>query len=184
MAKKLLLAAIGIGAIVLVLISGRQTLAQWSDAESVAGAQITSGTLDLTVGDDGSQVANYQFAALGKSGLASGQFVQAPLVIRNSGSTPLTFRLQQVAQSNAELPLTLRVTLVGATANCPATGEPTGSLLQSDVATTSAQVPTAPASRTLAVDAQEVWCFRVTVGNTAPASTSSTLTFTFRADQT
>lgn len=183
MAKKLLLGAIGIAIVTLVLISGRQTLAQWSDAESVGGSEIRSGNLDLTVGDDGTQVADYRFTALGKTGLASGQSVQAPLVIRNSGTAPLTFRLQQVAQSNTALPLTLRVTLVSATAGCPATGDAAGQVLSADVPAASAQVPAAPAARTLAVGNQEVWCFRATVGESAPASTSSTLTFTFRADQ-
>lgn len=184
MIKKVILSAIGIAVVALALMSGQQTLARWSDEERVPGGEIRSGTLDLTVGDDATQVSDYQFSALGKAGLAPGQFVQAPLVIRNAGDTPLTFRLERVTQSNTELPLTVSVTLVSGAAACPVSDTATGEVLLPDTPATEAQVPVAPAARTLNVGAQEVWCFRATVGASAPPSVDSTLTFGFRADQT
>ncbi|GAA1480103.1 hypothetical protein GCM10009624_05430 [Gordonia sinesedis] len=184
MIKKVILSAIGTAIVALALMSGQQTLARWSDAERVPGGDIRSGTLDLTVGDDATQASDYQFSALGRVDLAPGQFVQAPLVIRNAGDSPLTFRLERVTQSNAELPLTVNVTLISDVAACPASGTPTGEVLLPDTPATDAQVPAAPAARTLSVGAQEIWCFRATVGVSAPPSTDSTLTFGFRADQT
>ena len=126
---------------------------------------------------------DYVFAALGSANLGPDGFSQAPLSIRNSGNVPFDFRLQGTT-STGTVPLVLTATTVAAEANCPAAGAPTGpATLLYNGNVSGAQAPVAPAARLLAAGAREVWCFRLAVDGNPPQSASSTVTFSFRADQ-
>jgi hypothetical protein len=170
--------------VVVVFGSAQSTGALWRDDEVVGGGTINSGTLDIKVGPNGAEVNDYVLAALGSADVGPNGFSQAPLSIRNSGNVPFNFRLQSTTATGT-VPLFLTATTVVAEDNCPATGMPTGttSLLYSGNAG-GAQAPVPPAARLLAPGAREVWCFRLAVGATPPQSASSTVTFSFRADQT
>lgn len=175
--------AFAAAAVVVVIFGSLQaTGALWSDEEVIKGGTITSGTLDIRVGEAGTEVNGFTIAGLGSVNFRPNGFAQAPLSIRNSGSTPFLFRLQSTTVSGP-IPFTLTASTVAGTANCPATGAPTGpTVLYSGIAA-GAQVPVAPAARPLAPGANEVWCFRLTTSDQPPQSASSTVTFSFRADQ-
>ena len=170
--------------VVVVFGSAQTTGALWRDEQVVAGGTINSGTLDIKVGPNGAEVNDYVLAALGSTNLGPNGFSQAPLSIRNAGDVPFNYRLQGTTLSGA-VPLTLTATLVTSAAQCPAMGAPTGSTTVLYNGTASgAQAPTAPAARLLAAGVNEVWCFRLSADADPPQSQSSTVTFSFRADQT
>ena len=164
--------------------SAQVTGALWRDEEVLGGGTITSGTLDIKLGPEGSaEVPNFDIPGLGNTGLVPNGFAQAPLLIRNNGSTPFVFRLQSTTV-NGPLPFTLTASTVANAGACPAAGEPTGATVLFNGSAAGAQVPTAPAAaRPLAPGSNEVWCFRLTTSDQPPQSASSTVTFSFRADQ-
>ncbi|MGO4201774.1 hypothetical protein AB4Z09_08405 [Rhodococcus sp. TAF43] len=166
----------------LIFFSTQQTGALWSDSKSLAGGTITSGTLDIGVGAGGTTQSNFAFSALGKTNLIPGGFAQAPLTVRNSGNVPMKYRLQNVAQSDAAVPLTLTVSTVGSEAACPADANPTGATQLYSGAMVGAQTPTSPQWRTLGSGASEVLCLRGTVGAAAIQGASTTATFTFASE--
>lgn len=168
---------------VVVFGSAQTTGALWRDEQMVPGGTINSGTLDIKVGPNGAEVNDYVLAALGSTNLGPNGFSQAPLSIRNSGNVPFNFRLQETT-STGTVPLVLTATIVSAETNCPATGAPTGPTAQLYSGNASgAQAPVPPAARLLAAGAREVWCFRLAVGATPPQDATSTVAFSFRADQ-
>ncbi|OZC47094.1 MULTISPECIES: hypothetical protein [Nocardiaceae] len=166
---------------VVVFGSAQATGALWRDQQTIAGGTINSGTLDIKVGQNGAEVNDYVLAALGSANLGPNGFSQAPLSIRNAGNVPFNFRLQGTT-STGTVPLALTVTTVVAESNCPATGAPTGpaTVLYTGNAAGAQTSATGP----LAAGARELWCFRLAAGVTPPQSASSTVTFSFRADQT
>lgn len=170
--------------VVVVFGSAQATGALWREENVVSGGTINSGTLDIKVGPVGAEVNDYVLAALGSTNLAPNGFSQASLSIRNAGNVPFDYRLQGTTVTGA-VPLTLTATLVMSAAQCPTVGAPTGSttVLYNGNAS-GAQAPTAPAARLLAAGANEVWCFRLAAGDDPPQSQSSTVSFSFRADQT
>lgn len=163
--------------------SAQVTGALWRDEEVLGGGTITSGTLDIKLGPEGSaEVADFVIPGLGNDVLVPNGFAQAPLLIRNNGSTPFVFRLQTTTV-NGSLPFTLTASTVADASACPAAGAPTGATALFNGNAAGAQVPTAPAARPLAPGSNEVWCFRLTTSDSPPQSVSSTVTFSFRADQ-
>lgn len=166
----------------LIFFSAQQTGALWSDSKSFAGGTITSGTLDIGVGAGGASQSSYAFSALGKAGLMPGGFAQAPLTVRNSGNVTMKYRLQNVAQSNAAVPLTLTVSKVAAEGDCPAAAAPAGATQLYNGPMIGAQTPTLPAWRTLGAGAAEVLCLRGTVGAAETPGASTTATFTFASE--
>ncbi|OYD66708.1 hypothetical protein [Rhodococcus sp. OK302] len=163
----------------LIFVSVQQTSARWTDSETLPGGTITAGVLDLTVGGAGS---SYDFAALGGTGMFPNSYAQAPLAIRNSGSVPLNYRLQNVVQTQPDVPLTLTLSKVNAEADCPKQAAPTNATQIYTGAMSGAQVPTAPAWRTLAPNTSEVLCIRGTVGTAAEPGKSTSVAFTFAAE--
>ncbi|MFI8569292.1 hypothetical protein ACIGGF_22305 [Rhodococcus sp. NPDC078407] len=163
--------------------SAQVTGALWRDEEVLGGGTITSGTLDIKLGPEGSaEVPNFVIPGLGNTGLTPNGFAQAPLLIRNNGTTPFAFRLQGTTV-NGSLPFTLTASTVANAGACPLSGAPTGATVLFNGNAAGAQVPVAPAARPLAPSASEVWCFRLTTSDAPPQSVSSTVTFSFRADQ-
>ncbi|OZE91373.1 hypothetical protein CH302_25065 [Rhodococcus sp. 15-2388-1-1a] len=163
--------------------SAQVTGALWRDEEVLGGGSITSGTLDITLGPEGSaEVPIFDIPGLGNTGLVPNGFAQAPLSIRNNGSTPFVFRLQSTTV-NGPLPFTLTASTVANVGACPASGEPTGATVLFNGNAAGAQVPVAPAARPLAPGADEVWCFRLATSDQPPQSATSRVTFSFRADQ-
>ncbi len=162
--------------------SAQVTGALWRDEEVIGGGTITSGTLDIKVGEAGAEVNDFTIAGLGSLNFEPNGFAQAPLSIRNSGTTPFLFRLQDTTVSGT-LPFTLTASTVADVEACPPTGSPTGATVLYNDTAAGAQVPAAPAARPLAPGASEVWCFRLTTSDQPPQSASSTVTFSFRADQ-
>lgn len=163
--------------------SAQVTGALWRDEEILDGGTLTSGTLDIKLGPEGAaEVADFVIPGLGNLALAPNGFAQAPLLIRNNGSTPFAFRLQSTTVSGP-LPFTLTASTVTNTAACPATGTPTGATVLFNGNAAGAQVPVAPAARPLAPGINEVWCFRLATSATPPQAATSRVTFSFRADQ-
>ncbi|NMM84399.1 hypothetical protein B2J88_08495 [Rhodococcus sp. SRB_17] len=165
----------------LIFASVQQTSARWSDAETLSGGTITAGVLDLTVGSAGSGQSSYDFAALGATGMSPNSYAQAPLTIRNSGSVPLKYRLQNVAQSSIDVPLSLAVTTVASDAGCPAQGAATGAEIYNGPMI-GAQAPTSSGWRTVAASSTETLCLRGTVGPEAGPGLSTSVVFSFVAE--
>nr|WP_296773204.1 hypothetical protein [Rhodococcus sp. (in: high G+C Gram-positive bacteria)] len=176
--------ALAAASVVVVIFGSAQTTgALWRDDAIVSGGTINSGTLDIKVGPSGAEVNDYVLTALGSTNLGPDGFSQAPLSIKNAGNIPFDYRLQTTTVTGT-VPLTLTASLVASSSNCPATTPPTGATQLFTGNAAGAQAPTAPAARLLAPNAAEVWCFRVAVGSDPPKSQSSTVKFSFRADQT
>ncbi|MBY4109347.1 hypothetical protein QM588_19115 [Rhodococcus sp. IEGM 1354] len=168
---------------VLVFGSAQTTGALWRDEETLDGGTLDSGTLDIKLGPQGSaEVQNFPIPGLGNGVLAPNGFAQAPLLIRNNGTTPFVFRLQNTTV-NGPLPFVLTASTISSTGSCPATGAPTGASVLYNANAAGAQIPVAPAARLLAPGSNEVWCFRLTTSDSPPQTATSTVTFSFRADQ-
>ncbi|MCZ4277868.1 MULTISPECIES: hypothetical protein [Nocardiaceae] len=166
--------------VVVVYGSAQTTGALWRDDVAVAGGTLNSGTLDIKVGPDGAEVDDYVLAALGSTNLGPNGSSQAPLSIRNAGDVPFDYRLQGSTVTGA-VPLTLTATLVSTVGDCPAVGAPTGPVTV--LYTGNAQGAQTLDTRALAPGANEVWCFHVAVGADPPQDQTSTVSFSFRADQ-
>ncbi|MFC3964960.1 hypothetical protein [Nocardia jiangsuensis] len=175
------------GAAALVLLAfgaAAQSGAFWRAESRIGGGVIRSGTLDLRVGSATGQVSDYVMTGFGGTDLSPGAVTQKPLTIRNAGDVDMFYRLQNVRQSSAAVPLTLQVWLVGGESACPASAAPAGAALYSG-AMIGAQVPAPPSwAPVLTPGATAVWCLRATVGAAATAATSTTVTFDFQASST
>ena len=161
-------------AVGLIFFSAQQTGALWSDTETLPGATITAGTLDIGVG-----TGSFTLDSFGKTDLAVGGYSQTPLAVKNTGNVPMQYKLAGVTQSNTALPLTLKVWQVANETACTAAGDPAGTSLY-DGPMIGAASTLQPA---LQPNATTVLCLRGTVGAGAPGGVSSTTTFTFDASQ-
>jgi hypothetical protein len=174
----------------LIFASTLSTGALWRDSLPLGGGQLSSGSLVLLTGDATTQVEAYAFTALAGRNLRPGSSAQAPLTMKNDGSTPLGYRLSETTTiGSATLPagLTLRIDGVTGDAACspgvdvpPASGSTTG------VYAGPLAGATTPDLRPLAPAATETLCVRVAVAETAPASVSgdsAQVRFTFAAVQ-
>jgi hypothetical protein len=173
------------GGMVLVMLSTMSTTtAQWRDEAAVEARAVTTGSLVLLM--DG-QPEPYTFEALTAGNLLPGQAVRAPLTVSNGGTTKMAYGLASVTTTavntaDEELAgaLLLTVTLDEA---CGLTPPPGTVLLENvpfDPAATFAGRPLAPSS-------SETLCIEVALGAEAPiaaASGTTSVTFTFRGEQT
>jgi len=185
MPSRLPAVALGTAAVLSLALAGMGTAAYWSDAETVPGTTLRSGSLDLLAGTAAAQVQDHVFTALDATNAGPGSVAQAPLTLRNAGTEDLRYRLDGtvVTPTASASAFTTAATLVPSAASCPATGTPVGLVL----------VPTAPlgsatsAYRDLDKGRSEVWCLRVTLSPFAPQatlqSTSTGIVFRFRAEQ-
>lgn len=150
---------------VVLVAAGRGTGALWNDSANLGAGTIRSGTLTLLVGANGTEVKSYAFDGLSATNLGPGSYVQAPLSIRNGGTTKMTYRLSSFSLTPAALQsaTTLTSTVGG---SCPAQGAPSGPSV--DLAT----------ARPLAPGAAEQVCLQLTLRSDAPqagvAGTGST----------
>ena len=179
------------GALVgLIFTSTLTTGALWRDSVALNAGQLSSGSLVLLNGDAVSQVEAYAFTALAGSNLRPGSSAQAPLTMRNGGSTPLGYRLGDTTTTGSStLPaaLSLRIDGVTGDAACStgidvptATGPTTAVYAGPLVGAASAGL------RPLAPSATETLCVRIAVAGSAPQAVSDTGTqvrFTFAAVQ-
>lgn len=76
-------------AVLLGATGGLGTLAYWNDVETLSGATVTAGSLDLVVRDGGG-VAVDRWDQLTLANMAPGESVAATLTVRNAGTTPFT----------------------------------------------------------------------------------------------
>ena len=169
------LAAIAVAGVTVLTV--QQTGALWSDSAQQAGATISSGRLDIAVGTSETKVAAYRFEELAQSDMVSGEYVQRPLHVHNTGSVRMQYRLQSASLS-AQLPLQLQVTAVSSEAGCPASGDASGEVLVSRELIY-AETP----DREIAAGESEILCFRATMGENPEPGASGVATFTFQATQ-
>lgn len=161
-------------AVGLIFFSAQQTGALWSDTETLPGATISAGTLDIGIGG-----GSFTLGDFGQTDLMVGGYSQTPLTVTNTGDVPMKYRLSNVTQSDAALPLTLAVWQVANEAACGTTGDPAGASIY-DGAMIGANTAFRPAVQP---GASEVLCLRGTVDAGAGPGVSSTTTFTFDASQ-
>jgi hypothetical protein len=166
------------------------TGALWRDSVSLDGGSVTSGSLVLLNGNAVSQVDAYAFTALAGSNLRPGSSAQAPLTMRNGGSTPLGYRLGDtttIGSSALPAELTLRIDTVVGDAACPTgvdvppAAGPTTPLYAGPLVGA-----TSPGLRPLAPSAMETLCVRIAVAGSAPqavAADSAQVRLTFAAVQ-
>jgi hypothetical protein len=174
----------------LIFTSTLTTGALWRDSIALNAGQVSSGSLVLLNGNAVTQVEAYAFTALAGSNLRPGSSAQAPLTMRNGGSTLLGYRLSDTTTTGSSvLPasLTLSIDEVAGDAACPigvdvapATGPST------EVYAGPLAGATSTGLRPLAPSAVETLCVRIAVAGSAPQDISDTSTqvrFTFAAVQ-
>ncbi|CAM3177391.1 hypothetical protein DFJ75_0981 [Williamsia muralis] len=186
------LLVLGILAVVVALsvAAVRSTGALWSDRATTGAATLNTGQLKLVAGTGSG--TTYQFQALNGSGILTGQPIQAPLAITNSGSTPLRYKLNaagpQVTTTGHSVSVSLSGTVLPTGGSCGAGTMPGAAAFTAFTAGSSSQAATS-SWRSLAKGATETWCIRSTLltvnGTGSPNfSTSFTVLFTFGSEQT
>ncbi|KIQ17023.1 hypothetical protein RU01_12290 [Rhodococcus sp. MEB064] len=173
-----------VGAATLVFGSVQSTGALWRDQETVAGATVTAGTISLSTGSpDGT---NYTFGALKKDPVALNEFVQAPLVITNTGDTPLRFRLASAGPVVSTTGAGATVSLSGGVITdgvCTST-----TVLGSAFTTFSSSAPSTVATspwQALPKGGTQTWCIRTVLTQvTSTSAVAYTHRFSFAVEQT
>lgn len=131
------LVAVPAAAVLVALFAGAQgTAALWRASEGVAPGAVTTGSLSLAVGRGAVLERDYAFTQLDSRSLAPGGFIQAPLVVGNTGTVGLGYRLAG-ASSTAPLPadaalagaLELSINVVVDEAACGESSQPSGTPL-------------------------------------------------------
>lgn len=165
------------------------SLALFTDSETIGNNQFTIGTVDLTV-SQGSALVTYTSPAMNP-----GDQFTAPLTVANAGSLDLRYAMVSTTTENvaaAELVLTIKT---GVT-TCDDTDWTTdGTQIYSGVLGTTGGTAVLGSTaqgaqagdRALAVSANEVLCFNVTLPTAAPNTVqglTTTATFAFEAEQT
>ena len=176
------------------------TLASWTDSATVQGGNLSSGTLDLTVGEaSANQLSGsggtWTHTTLALAAMAPGESVARSLTVGNGGSVALTYNAT-VVTSNNDLQTGLQLTVVeGATvantgtqaANNRAgtcTGGTATALTNTYVSTTTS--PLHASAVPLASAATRSYCVRALLVTTAPNAMqgkTTALTFSFSAQQ-
>lgn len=83
-----------VAAVLLVLfMSSRGTAALWHTKGTIDAGSVSTGSLYLLAGNGSNAEQDYAFTELNGTNLIPGQFVQAPLVIGNGGTTDLAYNL-------------------------------------------------------------------------------------------
>jgi len=179
------------GALVgLIFTSTLTTGALWRDSISLDAGQVSAGSLVLLNGNAVTQVEAYAFTALAGGNLRPSSSAQAPLTMRNGGSTRLSYRLSDTTTTGSSaLPasLTLSINELAGGAACPTGVDvPPATDPGSEVYVGPLVGATSTALRPLAPSATETLCVRIAVADSAPQGVSDTSTqvrFTFAAVQ-
>lgn len=172
------------------LVGGLGTQAWWNDVETVSGATITSGSLDLKVeGQD-----SYTWTALSMADLAPGESTAESLTLTNAGTTPFTLSATAAAtgsDTNALVPHVTMLVRLDATATSDATYprqescSGTGATYD-DLAVTTTPVAVVPGPVTMQPGESTSVCVRLTLSGAAGNSLQGKTyvpTFTFTATQ-
>lgn len=80
------------------LVGGLGTQAYWNDVETVAGATVTSGSLDLKVADQD----DYSWTLLDLDTIAPGESLAEALTVTNAGTTPFTVSVTAAATATVD----------------------------------------------------------------------------------
>jgi hypothetical protein len=174
-----------VGGMVLVMLTSMSTTgALWRDEATVDAGTVTTGSLVLLVGG---QSEPYTFSGLNAGNLTPGQAVRAPLTISNGGSANMTYSLTSVTASTvspADEKLAAALLLTVALDEACGEAPPPGAVLLESVPLN----PSATfAGRPLAPSSSETLCIEVALDADAPiaaAAGTTSVTFTFRGDQT
>lgn len=160
-------------ALVLATLATYETGALWRDQETNGATTVTSGTLILTA--DG--VKAVTLTGFSSTATKPGDIKQKSFLLRNAGTTPLTYRLaSQVVTGTPTGGLTVSASRMSAgsvATDCDSTTVLPGTALP--VNTTPA-IPLAPATATRI-------CLHALVMNSATSGATYTATFTFTAAQ-
>ncbi|GAA1048177.1 hypothetical protein [Arthrobacter russicus] len=173
------------------LIAGTAgTAALWRDQGTINPGTVSIGSLVLLNGDQTSQVKNFQLDAFGSTALAPGTGRQAPVVVKNGGSTPFSLDMSGISATptgQGSLLLgsfTVTVAQVDSVTSCPAgAASPVGQQLYQGPQQSSARFSSQPR---LAAGASLVLCLQGSLGSNAPQASGGSgfqLSFGFRADQ-
>lgn len=173
------------------LVAGTMgTAALWRAQDVVNPGTVTTGSLILLNGDQDGQVKNYQLGAFGSTALAPGAGRQAPVLVKNAGSTPFSLDLNGISASSTGQgslllgAFTVTVTKVDSMASCPAgPANSTGQQLYQGPQQSTARFSSQPR---LAADSSLVLCLQGSLAANAPQTSAQSgfqLGFTFRADQ-
>lgn len=173
-----------VGGMVLVMLSTAGTTgALWRNEATVDAGTVTTGSLVLLV--DG-QPEPYTLDALSDGNLTPGEAVRAPLSVSNGGTTDMIYGMSSVVTAVSAADEALVGSLVLTVTVGQACGEtaPQGVVLLE-------RVPLGPAAtfaaRPLAPSSSETLCIEVALDADAPiaaAAGTTSVTFTFRGDQT
>ncbi|PQZ94907.1 hypothetical protein CQ018_06085 [Arthrobacter sp. MYb227] len=90
---KQLKVAIAAAVLLVLFMSSQGTAALWHAKGSMGVGSISTGSLYLLAGNASKAQQDYAFTELNRTNLIPGQFVQAPLVISNGGTTDLAYDL-------------------------------------------------------------------------------------------
>lgn len=184
----------GIAAVTVAVLafgSVQSTGALWRSQSTVPGGTVKAASFSLTAsnGSD-AKVQDYRFEDLKSSTpLLQGQFVQKPLVLTNSGTTPMTVQVSSIAvqlQSGSALTVHVDGTVVENSTNCPATGNPVGTAAFSADIVSGQSATLSGAATRLVPGATQILCVRSTLKTgPTPVTTISKYThvFSFLAKQ-
>ena len=89
-------------------MGGLGTQAYWNDVETVSGATVTSGSLDLKVAGQDS----YSWTALSMTNMAPGESVAESITLTNAGTTPFTLSATASATGSDTHALVPQVTML------------------------------------------------------------------------
>lgn len=158
--------------------SVQQTGALWRSSETLPGAMVSAGRLDISAGQVNDKAFNLSDFMLQDK--QPGDSVTKPLEVFNTGNVPMGYRLQSVAVTPSPgataPPIDLTIVKVASTGDC-GSGPLTGTTLYPAGAMNAATTP----QRSVASGASEVLCLRATLGATATPGQSATAKFTFGA---
>ncbi|SNT01660.1 hypothetical protein [Rhodococcoides kyotonense] len=189
MSMKWLWCAVAAAAVAAVAFGSVQsTGALWRAQTTAPGGTVAAGTFSLTArsGAD-AKSSSYVFANLKSSTpLLQNQFVQKPLVLENSGTTPMTVQVSSIAvqlQSGAAVTVHLDGTVVASQAACTDTGTPTGTSAFSVDVTTGTPAALSGAATRLEPGATQILCVRSTLKTVPAVQSTYTHVFSFLAKQ-
>jgi hypothetical protein len=168
--------------------SVRSTAALWRDQTTSPGGTVGAARFSLTAhsGSD-AKSESYVFKDLkSTTPLLHGQFVQKPLVLENSGSTPMTVQVSSIAvqlQSGAAVTVHLDGTVVTSQAACTDTGAPTGATAFSTNVTSGTPAALSGAATRLEPGSTQILCVRSTLTSVPTVESTYTHVFSFLAKQ-
>lgn len=180
-----------VAAVSVFLIAGfAGTAALWRGQNTIDPGTVSIGSLVLLNGDQNNQLKNYQLTSFGASAFAPGTGRQAPVVVKNAGSTPFNLDLSGISAATTGQgtvlvgALTVTVTKVDSFASCPTgAANASGQLLYQGPQQNTARFSSQPR---LAAGDSVVLCLQGALASNAPQAAVPSgfqLSFAFRADQ-